>query len=666
MSCTEENSAVYADQLDGGTEFGMVSNNFYALAQPFVAQRSIGVGHIEIPLRYQDQEPGDSWPERILTCFFDIQIVQGFPGGRVLSTERNVRFDGMGSKFEALRVDMPVYLRAGETYSLVLTQVNVHQPNAEDHVFRLEWGNLPVPGQGALGQKTKNSGWGTFSKNTRPSPDDRDFEENVSLALRICDYAGDDERRECRKESDCVFDWDTHTCKGAAQGIQSTYCLVADDSDGLCTCSNPDARAPQCTNDAQCQYNWDHESSSDPDIGSFNCRKIGPVTWCATPESQCTSDDQCHNGIFGAVSDTGASYKCEIGVLGATCTRDLPGDVVWYRPNINKNYPGYKGARACVPGLDCGGMCGSCGPNATCFQNKCVCNKDPNLDPTQNCAACFSNTVQCGSSQDDNIACLPSDKYNCGTCGNECALEYETCNGATCTCPPGLKYNADNTACVCQNNELMMNPATSCKSCLNGGEPKCGCTNLNTDASNCNTCGNQCAEGQLCNEGQCRCIEGSGLCGGVCVDYNQDEANCGGCVQDGQGVVCGSRQECVSRECVDTSCDENQLLCNKKCSSFCVDSSTSGLNVSNVAYNRLKQTIDISFAGSSILWYVTFTSSFGTSKSQPVQYQNGMIQVPLMMELPMHRLPDGLYTLKVQTTQAQKFSKDVKFILYTL
>lgn len=73
-------------------------------------------------------------------------------------------------------------------------------------------------------------------------------------------------------------------------------------------------------------------------------------------------------------------------------------------------------------------------------------------------------------------------------------------------------------------------PALSCGS---------GCTNVQTDASNCGTCGTVCATGQECRNGACACLAGLRTCGGVCVNTFSDPQHCGNCSQPcGGGLLC--------------------------------------------------------------------------------------------------------------------------------
>jgi hypothetical protein len=84
------------------------------------------------------------------------------------------------------------------------------------------------------------------------------------------------------------------------------------------------------------------------------------------------------------------------------------------------------------------------------------------------------------------------------------------------------------------------------------GETLCGteCVDLDSDVSNCGTCGNACAEGEVCSRGTCSsdCEPGLINCSGSCVDTSMDAENCGEC-----GNACEAPRNaepmCVAGEC---------------------------------------------------------------------------------------------------------------------
>src|SRR6516165_2582009 len=61
------------------------------------------------------------------------------------------------------------------------------------------------------------------------------------------------------------------------------------------------------------------------------------------------------------------------------------------------------------------------------------------------------------------------------------------------------------------------------------------CVDTRADHAACGACGNQCAFGASCVDGQCACPAGQAICGLKCVDLSSDALNCGAC-----GVSCGA------------------------------------------------------------------------------------------------------------------------------
>lgn len=112
---------------------------------------------------------------------------------------------------------------------------------------------------------------------------------------------------------------------------------------------------------------------------------------------------------------------------------------------------------------------------------------------------------------------LFSDHANCGSCGNECALQ-ETCIGGLCTleCPPDAE--------ICSNQ----------------------CVDLDSDHDNCGSCGRACGADEVCNSGDCESECGTGLqdCDGSCVYLLMNPFHCGEC-----GNACDPDEMCIAGEC---------------------------------------------------------------------------------------------------------------------
>jgi len=116
--------------------------------------------------------------------------------------------------------------------------------------------------------------------------------------------------------------------------------------------------------------------------------------------------------------------------------------------------------------------------------------------------------------------------------------------------------------------------------CGNGGTIFCGGQCIAQDAKNCGGCGVPCEATQVCSNGVCgsQCSGGTTQCGDLCVDTQNDPANCGRCggtpdagpcpfCQDGVcQSVCPAPSLVCGTECVDVTSDpKNCKTCGHKC-----------------------------------------------------------------------------------------------------
>ncbi|MBN1773391.1 MAG: hypothetical protein JXB32_19170 [Deltaproteobacteria bacterium] len=96
------------------------------------------------------------------------------------------------------------------------------------------------------------------------------------------------------------------------------------------------------------------------------------------------------------------------------------------------------------------------------------------------------------------------------------------------------------------------------------GERWCpdGCTNVQTDRSNCGGCGNVCPAGQLCQAGVCACPSGQQLCAGECFNTQTNPLHCGTC-----GNACDPGQTCTNGVC-SGNCPTGQTSCGGVCTNL--------------------------------------------------------------------------------------------------
>jgi len=336
------------------------------------------------------------------------------------------------------------------------------------------------------------------------------------------------------------------------------------------------------------------------------------IAHCGSCTNICNSDDTCNNGTcVGSIMTTcnggpacfGSETCCDFG-----CT-DTTSDM--------NNCGGCNEPCECPPGIECAcvdSQCVGMGPpqcfngqictgNDSCCDNGCT---DTNTDPNNcsqcgfqcatgdtcvqgNCTApanCDGGPVCTGLEQCCKMGCtdIDTDPNNCSSCGNVCPAN-NTCIAGVCTpnanCNGGPVCTGVNQCCAagCTNIDTDTSNCGSCGNacgagamCLGGvcqippschGGPVCtgtetccgqGCTDTTTDPINCGACNSPCPTGNACVGGVCKapttcnggpaCATVDTCCPSGCINTTNDANNCGGC-----GVICGGGEPCVDGVC---------------------------------------------------------------------------------------------------------------------
>lgn len=210
---------------------------------------------------------------------------------------------------------------------------------------------------------------------------------------------------------------------------------------------------------------------------------------------------------------------------------------------------------------------------------------------------CPGNMTRCSGTCVD----LETDAGNCGACGF--VVPYgETCingkfggssgvQGRNASSPtPSLTGPTTTVSAGIPATTAV--PAASCAS----GRMVCSgtCSDLQSDARNCGSCGYRCPSGFTCQNGWCLepgayvkgasttavvpiptespCEHGEILCGSSCADLFTDEKNCGVC-----GRACGNLEICVNARCGPACSESGETLCGDECVDLDTDMSNCGV-----------------------------------------------------------------------------------------
>ncbi|MFW5966198.1 MAG: MXAN_6577-like cysteine-rich protein [Persicimonas sp.] len=137
-------------------------------------------------------------------------------------------------------------------------------------------------------------------------------------------------------------------------------------------------------------------------------------------------------------------------------------------------------------------------------------------------------------------------------------LLVAACGGESSVTSPGEDADAGwDVGSTCESDEDVCDDA---------------CVDLQEDLQHCGECGNECADGEVCDQGSCQVYCGGELteCDGVCRDINVDRKHCGEC-----GNECADGEVCDEGECA-TSCRSGQTDCDGECRNLEVDNDHCG------------------------------------------------------------------------------------------
>lgn len=224
-----------------------------------------------------------------------------------------------------------------------------------------------------------------------------------------------------------------------------------------------------------------------------NVNGVGPCkNWCVQPDKICVGPDERNQTC---------ADKCEDNFCPAPYTCCYGGCVNLQTDDNN-----------------CGSCWNACGDGVSCINGLCV-------DACNN--MCVDGQLCCNGVCTD----VMTNTFNCGSCGNACNVSGSEPTASGCT----------NGYCTCGGSAECTDGRVCCGA---------SCKNLQTDPTNCGSCGKQCAQGESCNNGVCECSPGvscgtnEACCSGSCYNINTDNNNCGGC-----GIQCTGGNTCNNGQC---------------------------------------------------------------------------------------------------------------------
>ncbi|HLD81071.1 MAG TPA: hypothetical protein VJA40_03640 [archaeon] len=218
--------------------------------------------------------------------------------------------------------------------------------------------------------------------------------------------------------------------------------------------------------------------------------------------------------------------------------------------------------------LNCGSCGNSCGLLETCKNGRCLpynCSNQtsPLTGGCPNGLTCCGNALSPGTPEVPfytGCAALTTSK-NCGACGNDCTslgVGYQClqcdANDPNCYCSGSGCWGCQKIECL---SSSQCTPGTTCCKAVEQTtvgpvmvSEKSSCTPTSYDPRNCGACGNKCAAGSVCLQGQC------------VSSVNQCASNAS-CAVIGSGYKCCASP--LGNACTQTSNPQNCGSCGNAC-----------------------------------------------------------------------------------------------------